>query len=115
MRSRWTSCRRSREFGWREAGARSDQLDGRTAKTVFYRRGERRLAYSIVSGDGIRAPTRSHLTRLNGVNLHSFESGGRRVVTWWRGGRTCVLSGSDVSEHEMLTLASWKGDGAVPF
>jgi hypothetical protein len=105
----------SREFGWREAGTRSDQLDGRSARTVFYRRADKRLAYSIVSGDGIRAPTRSRLTRLNGVNLHSFESGGRRVVTWWRGGRTCVLSGSNVGEHEMLTLASWKGDGAVPF
>jgi hypothetical protein len=103
------------EFGWRSAGTRADRLDGRIAKTVFYRHDDKRLAYTIVSGDGIRAPAGSHLTRLNGVNLHSFESGGRRVVTWWRDGRTCVLSTADVGEHQLLTLASWKGDGAVPF
>jgi hypothetical protein len=103
------------EFGWREAGTRTDELGGRTARTVFYRQDGRRIAYTIVSGDGIRAPSGSHPTRINGVNLHSFDSGGRHVVTWWRDGRTCVLSASGVGGHELLTLASWKGDGAVPF
>jgi hypothetical protein len=103
------------QFGWRPAGARSDPLDGRRARTVFYERGGRRVAYTIVSGPGIRAPGGSHPERLNGVNLHTFEAGGRRVVTWWRDGRTCVLSASGVGERELLTLASWKGDGAVPF
>lgn len=103
------------EFGWRSAGTRTDRLDGRTARTVFYEQAGKRLAYTIVSGGGIRAPSGSQLTRLNGVNLHSFDSGSRHVVTWWRDGRTCVLSGSGVDGHEMLTLASWKGDGAVSF
>jgi hypothetical protein len=105
----------SGEFGWREAGTRTDRLDGRTARTVFYRQADKRIAYTIVSGEGIRAPAGSHPARVNGVNLHSFAAGGRHVVTWWRDGRTCVLSASDVGEHELLTLASWKGDGAVPF
>jgi hypothetical protein len=104
-----------REFGWRAAGTRTDELDGRLARTVFYRRAGKRVAYTIVSGDGIRAPADSHPSRLNGVNLHSFDSGGRRVVTWWRDGRTCVLSASGVGGRQLLTLASWKGDGAVPF
>jgi len=103
------------EFGWRSTGTRTDRLDDRTARTVFYEQAGKRLAYTIVSGDGIRAPSGSRHTRLNGVNLHSFDSGHRHVVTWWRDGRTCVLSGSDVDEHELLTLASWKGDGAVSF
>jgi hypothetical protein len=103
------------EFGWLHAGIRTDRLDDRTAKTVFYRHAGKRIAYTIVSGDGIRAPADSRLTRLNGVNLHSFEGDGKRVVTWWRNGRTCVLSASGVPEHELLAMASWKGDGAVPF
>jgi hypothetical protein len=102
-------------FGWRETGTRTDRLDGRVARTVFYRQAGKRLAYTIVSGEGIRAPGGSRAERLNGVTLHSFQAGDRRVVTWWRDGRTCVLSASGVAEHTLLTLASWKGDGAVPF
>jgi hypothetical protein len=104
-----------REFGWRAAGTRTDRLDGRLARTVFYRKAGKRIAYTIVSGDGIHAPADSHPARLKGVNLHTFRSGDRRVVTWWRNGRTCVVSAKGVGDHELLKLASWKGDGAVPF
>jgi hypothetical protein len=107
---RWT-----KEFGWRQAGTRSDRLDGRVARTVFYEHNGKRVAYTIVSGKGIAAPSDSRPTRRNGVNLHSFGDGGRRVVTWWRGGRTCVLSSTKVGDRELIKLASWKGDGAVPF
>jgi hypothetical protein len=103
------------EFGWRSAGARSDQLHDRSTRTVFYEHDGRRVAYTIVSGDGIHAPPGSRPATVNGVNFHSFRQGDRRVVTWWRDGRTCVLSASGVSRHELLTLASWKGDGAVSF
>jgi hypothetical protein len=105
----------SREFGWRQQGIRSDDLDGRVAKTVVYEHAGKRLAYTIVSGEGIHAPTDSRPATVNGVSFHSFRQGDRRVVTWWRDGRTCVLSTSGVGEHELLTLASWKGDGAVSF
>jgi hypothetical protein len=105
----------SREFGWRAAGTRTDRLDGRHARTVFYRKAGKRIAYTIVSGDGIRAPADSQPARLNGVNLHTFRSGDRHAVTWWRNGRTCVLSASNVGDRTLLKLASWKGDGAVPF
>jgi hypothetical protein len=105
----------TREFGWRQAGTRSDRLGDRQARTVFYERGGRRMAYTIVSGDGIAAPDGSRAAHRNGVNLHTLEQGERRVVTWWRDGRTCVLSSADAGDHELLALASWKGDGAVPF
>jgi hypothetical protein len=104
-----------REFGWRAAGTRTDRLDGRLARTVFYRNADKRIAYTIVSGDGIHAPAYWHPARRNGVNLHTFRSGDRRLVTWWRDGRTCVVSATGVGDHELLKLASWKGDGAVPF
>jgi hypothetical protein len=103
------------EFGWRAAGARSDGLDGRTARTVFYEHRGRRVAYTIVSGQGIPAPGGSRPVSRNGVHLHSLADGGRQAVTWWRDGRTCVLSSADVGGHELIKLASWKGDGAVPF
>jgi hypothetical protein len=103
------------EFGWRESGTRSDELNGRTAQTVFYEQGGKRVAYTIVSGKGIPAPGGSRPATRNGVHFHSLAGEGRRVVTWWRDGRTCVLSSADVGDHELIKLASWKGDGAVPF
>jgi hypothetical protein len=103
------------EFDWREAGARSDQLEGREARTVFYQRAGRRIGYTIISGEAIDPPGAASSTTLNEVELSSISDGGREIVTWLRDGRTCVLSGEDVSERELLELASWKGDGAVPF
>ncbi len=103
------------EFGWRQTGTRLDGLDGRMARTVFYERGGKRAAYTIVSGRGIRAPEGSRPATRNGVDLHSLSDGNRRVVTWWRDGRTCVLSSANVGDRELIKLASWKGDGAVPF
>jgi hypothetical protein len=103
------------EFGWRQQGSRADKLEGRTARTVFYEMGGKRVAYTIVSGRGIPAPAGSEPQTRNGVHLHSLADGGRRLVTWWRDGRTCVLSSADVGDHELIKLASWKGDGAVPF
>ena len=105
----------TKEFGWRPAGARSDRLDGRDTRTVFYEHHGKRLAYTIIAGDGIGPPTGFRASNVNGVSLHSTSDQGRRIVTWWRNGRTCVLSGSGVSDAELLKLASWKGDGGVPF
>jgi hypothetical protein len=105
----------SEKFGWRQAGIRSDRLGDREARTVLYEHDGKRIAYTIVSGDGIAAPSDASSTERNGVTLHALGDRGRRVVTWWRDGRTCVLSASGVGDRELLALASWKGDGAVPF
>jgi hypothetical protein len=105
----------SKEFGWRQAGIRSDRLGNREARTVLYEHDGKRIAYTIVSGDGIAAPSEASTTRRNGVNLHALSDRGRHLVTWWRDGRTCVVSASGVNDRELLELASWKGDGAVPF
>jgi hypothetical protein len=103
------------EFGWREAGARNDELGDRTAKTVFYQRGGRRIGYTIVSGKAIDPPDGAAKRELNGVALASTAEGPKRIVTWLRDGRTCVLSGDGVSTAELLELASWRGEGSVPF
>jgi hypothetical protein len=105
----------SKRFGWRQSGIRSDRLGDRETRTVLYEHDGKRIAYTIVSGAGIHAPRDASTTSRNGVTLHALADRGRRVVTWWRDGRTCVISASGVGDRELLKLASWKGDGAVPF
>jgi hypothetical protein len=50
-----------------------------------------------------------------GTELRSIERGGRLVVTWLRGGHTCVLSGAGVKPAVLLDLAGWRGKGAITF
>jgi anti-sigma factor RsiW len=103
------------QFGWKAAGSRSDELDGRDTKTVFYERGGRRIGYTIIAGKSISPPKDASGVNLNGVALHTTADGTRQIVTWMRGGKTCVLSGKGVSTRDLLALASWKGEGSVPF
>ena len=103
------------EFGWRSAGQRSDEIEGRNATTVFYEREGKRIGYTILSGEGIKAPGSAGKTEIDDVTFSSFADNGQEIVTWWREGHTCVLSGKGVSREELVALASWKGDGAVAF
>jgi hypothetical protein len=102
-------------FVWHEAGDRSDELDGRDTKTVFYERAGQRIGYTILSGDPIDPPAGANPSVQNGVRLSTATEDGRAIVTWLRDGRTCVLSGKHVSAKDLREVASWKGDGAVPF
>lgn len=103
------------EFGWRAAGQRTDEIDGRDATTVFYERGGKRIGYTILSGEAIDPPDGSRQKTLNDVDLSATSDGPQEIVTWLRDGYTCVLAGEGVTQKELLSLASWKGDGAVPF
>ncbi len=103
------------EFGRPARGARADELDGRATRTVFYERGGREVAYTIVSGEALAWPAEAARTTRDGIEFRTFERGGATVVTWRRDGQTCVLSGSDASERELLALAAWNGSGAVAF
>jgi hypothetical protein len=49
------------------------------------------------------------------VVFRTFRDGGRAVVTWERRGRTCVLSSGTVGRSQLVTLAGWRGKGAVRF
>jgi anti-sigma factor RsiW len=102
------------KFGWRAVGVRVDELDGRDTRTVFYERGGKRIAYTIVAGERLEWPDVEPTVR-DGVTLRPFDDEGREAVTWLRGGRTCVLSGDDVSDATLLELAAWKGMGSVEF
>lgn len=102
-------------FGWRATGARIDTVGGREATTVFYAKDGRRIGYTIVAGEPLDVPSGSDRSSREGVELDALGLAGREVVTWQRGGLTCILSGDLVPRAKLLELAAWKGKGAVPF
>jgi anti-sigma factor RsiW len=98
----WTSRLR-----WRAVGERIDRLNGRKAVTVYYDWKGRRVAYTIVAAPALKLPA-GKTTRRNGTALDTATLDGHQVVTWWRAGDTCLLSGSGVTAAELQTLAAWK-------
>ena len=105
------------EFRWRAVGARTDEIDGRSATTVYYDspRGAR-AAYTILGGSAIDPPSGARTMQLHGTAFHLVDQGDRRIVVWDRGGHTCVMSAPvAVPEERLLDLAAWDGGGDVPF
>jgi hypothetical protein len=105
----------AKKFGWTAAGRRDDHRSGRDATTVYYRKDGKSIGYTIVSGKAISYPSNARTTTLGGVDYRVFRHDGRTVVTWERGGHTCVLSAKGVSATELIALANWRGKGAIPF
>jgi hypothetical protein len=94
-------------LGWRATGVRRDEIEGRSATTVFYERGGRMVGYTIVSGEWIEPPEGARPAERAGTKLWHLDDRGRPIVTWERDGRTCVLSGEDVPVRVLLGLAAW--------
>jgi anti-sigma factor RsiW len=105
----------AKKFGWTADGVRVDTVGGRRATTVFYEKKGRRIAYTIVAGKALRRPGDATELSREGTDLRVLTVGGRRVVTWERLGRTCILSGIGVDDGTLAKLAAWKGRGTVPF
>jgi hypothetical protein len=93
-------------FGWRSTGSRTDSVDGRTVRTVFYARDHQWIGYAIVSGS---APGVSGgIARTRAGTVYRFLSeDGASVVTWRRDGHLCVVSGRGVNDATLMALASW--------
>jgi hypothetical protein len=106
----WTA-----EFGWMAEGARTDEIDGRRAETVFYTHQGHRISYTVIAGEPLDPPSDAMLVRAGGLELHRFRDGERDVVTFERGGRTCVLAGHVIHHETLVELASWRGQGSIPF
>jgi len=104
-----------KKFGWKAVGTRTDEIGGRDTRTVFYEKDGKRIAYTIVAGDALEWPDGASKTDVEGTVVRALEYEGRNVVTWKRGGHTCVLSSKDVPRAELLALAGWKAKGAVKF
>ena len=79
-----------KRFGWTPTGTRTDSLDGRPAKTVFYEAPDgTRVAYTIVGGKALDGTPKWHHA------VRTEHRDGRWVVTWERDGKTCVLTAPD--------------------
>jgi hypothetical protein len=102
-------------FGWRATGVRDDKVGGRPLTTVFYRRGGRRIAYTIVPGSRLPTAPGAETIRRGGIVVHAVTVNRRVIVTWLRRGHTCVLSGIDVPLETLTALAVWRSHGAVPY
>jgi hypothetical protein len=103
------------KFEWKAVGARTDEIGGRDAKTVFYEKEGKRIAYTVVAGDALETPDTTTPARREGTDVIVLEAGDRSVVTWERDGKTCILSGEGVPAGTLVKLAAWKGKGAVGF
>jgi hypothetical protein len=103
------------KFGWSAAGERADKLDGRQATTVYYVKGSKAIAYTIVGGKALDWPKGGVVTHREGTRLKVLHVGSRTFVTWRRHGRTCVLGGQGVPDATLVKLAAWHGLGGVPF
>jgi hypothetical protein len=94
------------KLGWRRAGARSDELDGRLAKTVYYRRHGVQVAYTIIAGDPLGWPSGVRVLDRRHLELRSLDYEGSEVVTWLRNGHTCVLSSDRATREQLLEMAT---------
>ena len=105
------------EFGWRATGARSDRLDGRRTRTVYYEHTGHRIAYTVVSGPPLEIPEHARRVRRDGLAIALYRDpshGGHDVAIFERNGRTCVLAGHVMRTSTLVKLAAWRGDGALP-
>jgi hypothetical protein len=103
-------------FDWRAVGERSDSLDGRPTKTVFYAHEEHLVAYTIVGGDPLTVPADAVPRRRNGVDVGLLhDDHGHDIAVFERQGHTCVISGHVERRSSLLRLAAWSGHGQITF
>ena len=95
----------SHSHGWRPVGVDHGELHGRPATVVFYEKGDRRIGYAIVDGPALPRPDNATTTTRAGVEYQTLPMAGQQVVTWQKGGHTCVLVGP-LPARRLVGLAS---------
>jgi hypothetical protein len=95
------------EFGWRWAGQREDEVDGRRAVTVVYRRGARGVHYAIVDGKPLEPPDGARRVRRDGREYAVLREDGVTIVAWEQSGQTCVLASRTMGARGLLRFADW--------
>lgn len=95
------------KLSWPPSGRRTDDVGGRRVETVFYEKGDKRISYSIVSGQPLVQPTDGVMVPLGNDVYRVSHDGERTVVTWEQAGQTCVVTSSSlVSDSKLVRLAS---------
>jgi hypothetical protein len=103
-------------FDWTAIGERSDELDGRATRTVFYQHEEHVVGYTIVGGRPLGIPAEAEPRRRNGVDVGLLrDQHGHDIAVFERGGRTCVISGHVERRSSLVRLATWSGHGQISF
>jgi hypothetical protein len=99
-----------RALSWPATGQRTDHVGARTVRTVTYTAPDGTAArYSVVDGPPLPVPGGGRTTSVDGETYHVLVAGGDRIVTWRRGGRTCVLRAPKVvPEGRLVSLAAWE-------
>lgn len=96
-------------FGWRSAGARVDEVAGRSVTTVFYTdRAGRWIGYAIASGRSPQLTGGTVRWSSRGIPYSVSTQDGATVVAWPRKGHLCVVSGRGVDTSTLLRLAGWR-------
>jgi hypothetical protein len=90
--------------GWRMTGARKDRLGDRTARTVYYSKDGRRIAYTIFSSGSVRTAGATRSWERKGKPWYAFEQDGRTVIAWDRKGHMCVVSVDGLSDRKLVEL-----------
>lgn len=92
---------------WETSGARDDRVGGRAAKTVVYRGPAGDVGYTIVDGKPLDEPGGARIVNRNGLRLAVLRKDGADVVTWRRGGHTCVLASKHAGVAQLIRFATW--------
>ena len=93
--------------GWRPTGQRTDEIEGRETRTVFYEDQGATVGYTIVAGEALAWPDDARVVERGGVALHVLERDGRRLVFWRVAGQTCILSApASVPEEALVSFAA---------
>jgi hypothetical protein len=89
--------------GFEAIGARSDEVGGRHAETVVYRRGDTGINYTVVDGKPLDLPG-TERTTAGDLELALAHEGDVNLVVWHRSGKTCILASRGASPEEMADL-----------
>jgi hypothetical protein len=89
------------------AGTRSDEISGRSARTVVYALGGKRIGYTIVSGKALPVPKGARVIKHGNGRYAVLHRHGALVVTWREKGHTCVLASRTASLQRLVIWADW--------
>lgn len=98
----------ARRFGWFANGERTAKSEKRPLRVVYYSDGNRRLGYEIVAGPPFTVSGGTTISRAR-VHYTLLTVEGVRAVLWEQRGHTRLIGAHDVSDAELLALASWRG------
>lgn len=93
---------------WPAVGVRTGTVNGRRAVAVTYRRGTSSVGYAIVDGGALPWPEGKPGRTANGTPVFVSRYEDATVVTWRRGGHTCVLASRTVPASKLLAFVDWQ-------